>query len=272
MGVKNAFTKSIEFSQNHNQICCYGEIVHNRFALESLYNSGIKVLHNIDDIVNNDEIYNVIIRAHGIPPDEELKIRNKKNIVDLTCPKVKSVQMLAKQLADEDYFIIILGKTNHPEVKGICGYCPEKHIVIKNITELKDNLSILYNNKKLSLICQTTANPKDFSEISEFISNNQINLKINNTLCNAPILIQEETIALAKKVDLMIIVGDKQSANTTTLYELSKNICQSIFVETINDIKGVNISNYNIIGLSGGSSTPQSQIDDIKNYLEKSKH
>ncbi|MBQ3922124.1 MAG: 4-hydroxy-3-methylbut-2-enyl diphosphate reductase [Spirochaetales bacterium] len=267
MGVKNAFTKSLACSETMQHLCCYGEIVHNKFALQQLTDRNIMVENDIDSIISSPDIENVIIRAHGIPPSEEMSLRQTKNVIDLTCPNVKKVQNLAKSLAEQDFFIIILGKANHPEVKGICGYCEDHHIVVRNLAELEAKIDSLHNCDKLAFISQTTANYKDFDSIAEYLTSHYPNVEIHRTLCFAPIAIQNASVALAKNVDLMIIIGDRQSANTTTLYNLCSEHCRTVFAETPTDLSDIDWNGIEKIGISAGSSTPESQIKTIKEYL-----
>ena len=268
MGVKNAFTKSLSCSDTMQNLCCYGEIVHNQFALQQLTDRNITVENDIDRIIANSSIENVIIRAHGIPPQEEQRLRQTKNVIDLTCPNVKKVQNLAKNLAEQDSFIIILGKANHPEVKGICGYCERQHLVIRSLSELESHSETLPNCAKLAFISQTTANFKDFDEIAAYLHENYPNTVIHRTLCHAPIAIQNASTALAKTVDIMIIIGDRQSANTTTLFQLCSEHCRTVFAETPNDLSDIDWNGIERIGISAGSSTPESQIKTIYKYLE----
>jgi len=267
MGVKNAFVKSYQIADSYTNVSLFGEIVHNRFAISKLLEKGIILKNELQEIVNDKSIKNVIIRAHGISPkDEKILKDSAKNIFDLTCPKVKKVQLLAKELTLKDYEIIILGKKNHPEIIGICGYCNNNYVVVKDLEDFKK--IVINSYKKYSFIAQTTSDPLIFNEISEYIKENFKNIEIRNTLCKSPILIQEDTIKLAKEVDIMLVVGDKMSANTTTLFNLSSKYTESYFVETINDIKDIDFTNK-IVGITGGSSTPWWQIEEINNYLIK---
>lgn len=267
MGVKRAFTGSFNISKEYNNICIFGEMVHNRFALKSLSEKGIKIKNNLNEIVKDPNIQGVIIRAHGIPPEDEEIIKNiNKKIFDFTCPKVKQVQLLAQKLSNKNHTIILFGKKSHPEVIGILGYCKKPYYVIKDINELNELPFIQIKNP--ALLSQTTMNSDVFNEICKILKTKLNNLKIFNTLCKAPIRIQEEAIELAEKVDIMIVVGDKLSANTTTLYEKIKNITTCIFAETIEDIKIKKLKNIKTIGITGGSSTPQWQIELIKDYIE----
>ncbi|OHD16810.1 MAG: 4-hydroxy-3-methylbut-2-enyl diphosphate reductase [Spirochaetes bacterium GWC1_27_15] len=267
-GVKNAFLKSYKIAENHKNTCIYGEMVHNNFALIPIYQKGIVLKKTLDEIINDKNIENVIIRAHGIPPNEEELLKNNgKKIFDLTCPKVKKVQLLAKKLSDEGYTVIIFGKENHPEVLGIKGYCNENTVVIKEFDDLKKtNIDI---NTKLALISQTTMNSIEFNKISDKLKNSYSNISFFNTLCDFPIKIQDNSIEIAKEVDLMIVVGDKKSANTQSLFDKLTSVKKTIFVETENDIIIEEIRSFQKIGLTGGTSTSQLQIDSIKKYLEK---
>ena len=268
MGVKNAFNKSLECSTKMQHICCYGEIVHNKFALQQLTDRNITVENDINRIIASPDIENVIIRAHGIPPNEEQRLHQTKNVIDLTCPNVKKVQNLAQNLAERDFFIIILGKVNHPEIKGICGYCEGHYIVVRSLSELEANSAMLHNCERLAFISQTTANYKDFDSIAGYLATHYPNTEIHRTLCHAPIAIQNASTELAKRVDIMIIIGDRQSANTATLYNLCCEHCRTFFAETPADLSGIDWTGVERIGISAGSSTPESQIMRIREYLD----
>ncbi len=271
MGVKRAFTKSLELSKKYKNLITYGDLIHNRFALEELYQHHIKSIKNIDELLN-DNSENIIIRAHGISPKEEEIIGNKKNIFDLTCPIVKIVQKLAKKLTDDGYFILIYGKDKHPEVIGIKGYCEDNNLVFESIDELNNiNLGTLTNNKKLALISQTTMNNFTFEEIALKLKEKYRDISIHNTLCNHPIKNQENSLLLAKTVDIMVIVGDKNSSNTKTLYDKISHISKAIFAESDRDLADFisDIKSAKKIGITAGSSTPLSQIKQIENAIKK---
>ena len=156
-------------------------MVHNKYALNTLYDKGIIHKDDIDDIIDDKDIEIVIIRAHGVSPQEEdLLNRSGKMVVDLTCPKVKNIQLLAKKLINDGYFILIYGKENHPEVIGIKGYCEDKNLIIKDIDDIsKIDKSI----KKIALISQTTMNSDKFDTISKKIKEILPQVEIFQTLC-----------------------------------------------------------------------------------------
>ncbi|HBD92664.1 MAG: 4-hydroxy-3-methylbut-2-enyl diphosphate reductase [Spirochaetes bacterium GWF1_31_7] len=266
MGVKNAFKKSIEIGNMNQNTILLGDIVHNRFAIKQIIESGLIVDENIDSIINNKAIKNVIIRAHGVSPEIEKQLReSKKNIYDLTCPIVKKVQLLTKKLSNENHEIIIFGKLNHPEVIGIQGYASSNFIIISNTSDAENINRNLLNPV---LISQTTMNSKEFIQISTILKEIFPHLTIYNTLCNNTIKTQEYAIKLSHEVDLMIVIGDKKSSNTISLYNKVKENIETIFVEDIQDIDIALFKNKNRIGLAGGSSTPDYQIEKIKKFIE----
>lgn len=268
MGVKRAFSETYKVFNFNKNVCIYGEMVHNKYALNLLYGKGIKFKKDLKEIINDENIKNVIIRAHGIPPyEEELLKKSNKKIYDFTCPKVKKVQLLAKQLSNNGFTMIIFGKKAHPEVIGITGYCKMPYYVINNIDEAK---KLPFNKiKKPALISQTTMNSTIFNEICSYLNTKFDNLKIHNTLCTLPIKIQELSFELSKKVDVMLVVGDKMSANTNTLYEKISLNKKCLFIETTADLNLIELVKFKKIGITGGTSTPQWQIDMIKKYIEE---
>ncbi len=268
MGVKRAFSESYKIYKLNKNLCVYGEMVHNKYALKSLYDKGIIFKKHLKDILNDKKTKNVIIRAHGIPPSEEkLLLENNKIIYDFTCPKVKKVQLLAQQMSESGYSMIIFGKKDHPEVIGITGYCKNPYYVISNLDEAK---KLAFNKiKKPALISQTTMNSLIFNEICDYLKIKFNKIKIQNTLCKLPIKIQDSSIELSQKVDAMIIVGDRMSANTNTLYEKIKQNKKCWFIETEEEINLNEIKKYKKIGITGGTSTPGWQIEKIKIFIEK---
>ena len=267
MGVKKAFLESYEIASKNENSVLYGEMVHNRFALKALTDAGIRIIDDLQEILNDKEIQNVIIRAHGIPSSEEkMLIDSGKKIYDLTCPKVKQVQLLAGKLTDDGYKIVIFGKKHHPEVTGIKGYCNTSNLFILNKPELVDEVPF-YRDDDVALISQTTMNSSEFEKIAGLLKSRYAKLEVHNTLCASPVKTQVEAEKLARKTGIMIIVGDKMSANNNTLYEKVSSITQSVFVETADELDLDRLKNYEKIGIAGGSSTPDRQIKEIKDRI-----
>lgn len=266
MGVKNAFDKAIEIAKLYPNTVILGDIVHNRFAVNKIAENGLQVAENINDIAENPDIKNVIVRAHGITPQTYQFLENTgKKIFDLTCPIVKKVQLLTKQLSQEGHDIVIFGKKDHPEVLGISGYCNTNFIIISSDLEAE---LLSKQLKSPVLISQTTMNKEHFKRIQNILQTNYPDLTVHNTLCRNPQRTQESALKLAEKVDLVIVIGDKKSSNTHSLYERIRTKVSTLFIEDCNEITSIDES-VKSVGLTAGCSTPNFQIEAVIKKLRE---
>lgn len=270
-GVRNAVEKTYEELNKTSNLCCLGELVHNETIIEKLKNSGVTVYNNIEEI---PESSNVIIRAHGEAPSVFKKANQKNiNLINLTCPKVLKIHELAKDFANNGYYIMLIAEKKHPETIGTIGYCGENSCIIEAIDELDDAIKNYKNSKleKIAVIAQTTFSLSKFENIVNNLKS-KINCEIDvkNTICNATAMRQAETEELSKKVDLMIVIGGKNSANTKRLYEISaKNCKNAILIQNKDDeeLKEILKNKYNKIGIMAGASTPKENIDDVVEFI-----
>lgn len=266
MGVKNAFDKAIEIAKLYPNTVILGDIVHNRFAVNKIAENGLQVAENINDIAENPDIKNVIVRAHGITPQTYQFLENTgKKIFDLTCPIVKKVQLLTKQLSQDGHDIVIFGKKDHPEVLGISGYCNTNFIIISSDSEAE---LLSKQLKSPVLISQTTMNKEHFKRIQNILQTNYPDLTVHNTLCRNPQRTQESALKLAEKVDLVIVIGDKKSSNTHSLYERIRTKVSTLFIEDCNEITSIDES-VKSVGLTAGCSTPNFQIEVVIKKLRE---
>ena len=272
-GVKRAIDGVKEESKN-NKLFCIGEIVHNRQVIEDLQNKGVNFVEDISKV--HDTKSKVAIRAHGVKKEiYEIANKNKIDIIDYTCPNVLRIHEIAKEYAEKGFYIILCGKKEHPENVGTISYCGKNYSVIQDEKELKEALKRFEKTKikKLLVISQTTFSLKKFTLIEQAIKEelkDEENIIIKNTICRATELRQKETEELSKKVDLMIIIGGKNSSNTIKLYEIAQKYCEnSICIETADELQIEKISKYEKIGVMAGASTPKESIDNVIKKLEK---
>jgi len=271
-GVVNSFTKTMEILESNKNVHCLGELVHNRVVVDNLKKLGLKIIDNLDEVMDNSK---VIIRAHGVAKSVYSDAR-KRNIqlYDLTCPKVLKIHEEAERLQKEGYFIVLTAKKTHPEAIGTISFCGENSIIIENINEVDEVVSLIKEKAivKVAVLSQTTFSVLKYQEITDALKeklDNKYELVVKNTICRATELRQREVIELAKEVDVMIILGGKNSSNTKKLYELSKDICKDTFIiEDVSDITW-DMSSYKRIGLMAGASTPKISIDEVLEYLNK---
>jgi len=260
-GVKRAIDIAFKVAKEKKKgIFTLGPIIHNPQVVEQLKDKGI---YPIDDIKGKKGINAVIIRTHGIPIDLHNKILSKGyKIIDATCPFVKKAQFYAKLLKEQNYQVIILGEKNHPEVKSLMSYAGKDSIVVNS------NIPFSKLKSRIGIVVQTTQ-PIDALKkfLSEVIGYSK-EIKIYNTICNSTALRLKETEKLAKKVDIMFVVGGKNSANTTQLAKLCKSLCVKTYhIETPNEIKKSWLKGTNIIGITAGASTPDWIIKEVKKRI-----
>ena len=268
-GVERAVNNAKEEISKQKEVYCLGEIVHNKNVVDELEKMGIKFIENIEEAKGK-----TIIRAHGVSKEAYKKARNMNiELIDLTCPSVLKIHKIADEYSQKGYFIILIGKDNHPEVIGIQSYCGEKYEIISSKEKITSIFEKIKDEKKIVLISQTTYSSKKFDEIAEIIKNEiskDVNLEIKKTICPSTEIRQKETEEIAKKVDLMIIIGDKKSSNTNKLYDISCNFCDNvIFIGNSNELDLEKIKNVQIIGIMAGASTPKEDIIKVKELLLK---
>jgi len=271
-GVKNAVEQATQEVMLSNQnVYCLGELVHNKHVTNSLQEKGLIFIENIEQAKGK-----TIIRAHGVTKETYEKAKELKiELKDLTCPKVLKIHEIAKEYSKNNYYIFLVGIANHPETIGTYSFCGNHSSIIENLGDIEQAVTKFHETKieKALVITQTTYNLKKFEEISNNLKNmlniNE-NLKIINTICQATELRQKETEELSKKVDLMLIIGGRNSSNTNKLYDISSKNCKNvIFAESKEDVDTNYIKQFEKIGVMAGASTPRENIDDIVNLIQK---
>ena len=274
-GVKRALEGTLNESKNNNKVVyCLGELVHNKDVINDIKNNGIIIINDIDEIKENNS--KLIIRAHGVDKKIYAKAKQRNiDVIDFTCPLVNKIHNIVEKYKNQDYYIFLIGNKNHPEIIGTVSYCGDNYSIIENIEELEINIDKLLKTefKNLLVVVQTTFSTNKFNDMEKKINeklNDKLNIAIKNTICNSTEQRQIETEDLSKKVDLMIIIGGKNSSNTKKLHEIAKRYTNSLLVESDKDVDLKLLDGCNKIGIMSGSSTPQSIIDllvkKLKNY------
>ncbi len=260
-GVKRAIDIAFQIAMEKRKgIYTLGPIIHNPQVVDKLKEKGIIPIENIKA---KKDIRALIIRTHGIPLKLSKEISSKGyEIIDATCPFVKKAQYYAKLLSEEGYQVIILGEKNHPEVKSLMSYVIDNAIVIDGKTSLPKLRS------RVGIVVQTTQ-PLDVLKkvLSEAIVHAK-EIKVYNTICNSTALRLKETENMANKVDVMFVVGGKNSANTTQLTKLCKSLSvPTHHIETSSEIRKEWIEKAKKIGITAGASTPKWIIKEVEKRI-----
>ncbi len=263
-GVKRAVDGAKEGKKANETVYCLGEIVHNKNVINNLKQKGIKFVDDIEEVKGK-----LIIRAHGISKDIYEKLAQKGiEIKDLTCPNVLKTHIIAENYSQKNYFIILIGIKEHPEAIGTMSFCGKQSFLIQEKEDIPKCLEKIKETeaKHILIMAQTTYNVKKFDTIVEILKKelNDKKLEIQKTICNATEIRQKETLEIAKKVDGMIIVGDKKSSNTNKLYDIAKEHCPKvIFVQSAEELNLEQIDDISRIGIMAGASTPKEDIEEI---------
>ena len=258
-GVKRAITKTEEqlaVSSGKTIYTC-GPLIHNRFVTDDLAERGAKIIYSLDEVQAGDT---VIVRSHGEPERffEEARQRGI-HIVNATCPFVSKIHGLVKDARAEGYQVVIIGDRNHPEVRGISGWCNDEAIIVATVEEAD-----AIETDNLYLVCQTTIKKETLDAVAETLERKGKKMTICNTICNATADRQNSCVELARESDAMVIIGGRDSSNTRKLWEISKKICEnSFFVEKIEDLPLHQLEKCNKIGIAAGASTPECVIEEV---------
>ena len=249
-------------SAREKNVYILGELIHNKQAIEKLGEWGIKTINRLGEIKGRGV---VMIRAHGEPPQTFQKLKNLKlKVVDTTCPSVARVQKLANQLEKEGYQVIVCGEKDHPEAIATIGYT-KRGLIVGSVEEAKK----IPSGKRVGIVSQTTFSPVIFQEICRLLKKKSAGFKSLGTICNITQMAQKEAQKMAKKVDVMIVVGGKHSSNTKRLTEVCQKITPTHHIETAQELKKSWFKKAKNVGLTAGASTPDWIIKEVKIKLEK---
>ncbi len=262
MGVRRAVDKVLEIARFRGdlRIYTYGPLIHNPQTIALLRSRGILDVASIDEIPEKQGAV-LVIRAHGIAPDERKIIRKSGiRIVDATCPKVGYVQGIIKKHAQKDYGVIIIGDREHPEVNGLLGYAGGKGLVVSTPDDARQIPCL----ERVCVVAQTTQDAERFERIVSIIMEKCPHAIVFNTICTSTEKRQGEIISIARESDAVFVVGGKNSANTCRLADLaSKQNTPTFHIETADEIKNIDLSDYDRLGISAGASTPNWIIDQV---------
>lgn len=257
-GVQRAVDIVLEArSKSAGRITSLGPIVHNDQVASKLLAEGVEAAADLGDIREGA----VILSAHGVSPETEQRAREQGlDIVDVTCPFVTRVHRTAQSLVAQGYQLILLGEKDHSEVKGIVGAVHGKVALVSGPEDVRK----LKLSRKVGIVTQTTQKAELFAAVVAEVSKTVFDVRAFNTICNATDELQESAIQLAQNVDVVIVVGGKQSANTARL----RQICEeegvpAYHIETADEIRDEWIAGKETIGVTAGASTPDWLIEEV---------
>ena len=259
-GVKRA----IKIAQEHKDASTMGPLIHNQKEIDRLktdFNVGL--YETIDEAKKDDT---VIIRTHGIPKNDLAKLKEKSaNVINATCPFVTTPQQIVKKMTADNYSVVIFGDEEHPEVKGIKSYGEDVNVVL----EPSDLENVVFKYEKIATIAQTTKQKENYLEIVNHLILRYKEVRVFNTICDATFENQAAAKSLSSQVDIMIVIGGKNSSNTKQLFNICNENTQSYHIEDETELKQDWFNDKATCGVTAGASTPDWIIQNVINVIEK---
>ncbi len=262
-GVKRAVDKVYEqIEMGKKPIYTFGPIIHNEEVVSDLEKKGVAVIESEEELGKLREGV-VVIRSHGVGRAVyDVLRKNGLEIVDATCPFVRKIHHIVEEQCAAGRRVIIVGNGHHPEVEGIKGWGNDHTLVIASFEEF-EKLGIA-PGEKLCIVAQTTFNYNKFQDLVEKISKTYYDILVLNTICNATQERQVEARQIASQVDVMIVIGGRNSSNTQKLYEICREECKdTYYIQTLDDFKPEKAGTVRSVGITAGASTPNQIIEEV---------
>ena len=262
-GVKRA----IKIAEENPGSVTYGPLIHNKDEIDRLkdgFNIGLA-----EDLQEAEAHRSIVIRTHGIPRDElaELKAQEKE-IIDTTCPYVTTPQTIVAKMSKEGYSIVVFGDKNHPEIRGVVSYAEDERNAFVVLDEAE--IESLPLKSKVAIVAQTTRRPADFTKIVAKLVVLSKEVRVFNTICNATFENQDAAAELAKRADVMIVIGGKHSSNTKQLHLIAKNYCtDSYLIENETELMPEWFQGKELCGISAGASSPDWIVQNVVDKIEE---
>lgn len=246
------------------RICTLGPIIHNPQVLAEYEARGVACVKEASQLRPDDV---AVIRAHGITRQVERQVfESGATVIDATCPRVKKAQLSIARATAKGATLLLFGEEDHPEVRGLISYASGPAHVFGNAEEL----AALHLDPALPhvLASQTTQDREIFTAIRETLSCSLNDLVVLSTICDATRERQQEARNIASSVDVMVVVGGRQSGNTRRLADVAAlSGIATYHVESAEELEAANFANKSLAGLTAGASTPKSLIDAAEAWL-----
>jgi 4-hydroxy-3-methylbut-2-en-1-yl diphosphate reductase len=254
-GVKRA----IEIAEEHKNSATMGPLIHNQNEIDRLRNNfNVNLYNSLDEVKKGDT---VIIRTHGIPRNDLKTLKQKDaKVINATCPFVTTPQQIVKKATEEGYCIVIFGDSEHPEVKGVKSYGDDNVTVALSTKDLED---VIFKKDKIAIVAQTTRKKEEYLEIVNYLILRHKEVRVFNTICDATFENQDAARSLSKEVDVMLVIGGKNSSNTKQLFSICEENVESHLIEDENDLVLSWFTNKKLCGITAGASTPDWIIQNI---------
>ena len=257
-GVERALDMALDaLGERDGRIYTLGPLIHNPVVVAELAERGAQVIGSLDEA----DVGTLVIRSHGVTRGQyEEAQRRGFDIVNATCPHVLRVQKSAGRLDAEGRFVIIVGEKGHPEVEGILSHAGDRAAIVLDAEEIPD----LGSGARVGVVVQTTQSPAKLAEIVAALEERGYDIEVCDTICAATRKRQEAALRLAERVDVMVVVGGRNSGNTRRLVEICAGACLHTYhIERPEELEAPWFAGAELVGVTAGASTPRAHIERV---------
>lgn len=263
-GVNRALEMAREVIESEESASTLGPLIHNPVVVRQLESKGLKAADTIEDLEGSC----VIVRSHGVTPEVKEQLEEKDfKIVDATCPFVARAQLGAAELAEMGCRVLVVGEKGHPEVESLVAYAGKsgaKADVVLSKDQIPDDLY-----EPVGVVVQTTQTKDVLNEVINELKARGFSPVVKDTICSATQKRQAAAAEIASKVDSMVVLGGKNSSNTTRLAEICQaSNAKTYHIESADELTPEMFADCEIVGVTAGASTPETQIEDVMSWLE----
>ncbi|MBI4216858.1 MAG: 4-hydroxy-3-methylbut-2-enyl diphosphate reductase [Chloroflexi bacterium] len=265
-GVRRAIDIVLRAAREAGSLETLGPLVHNRRIVADLEAQGVTVVPALEVLKGR----RAAITSHGAGPQTFAELeRRGLAVVDATCPFVRSAQRAAQRLAQGGYAVIVFGDALHPEVQGVLGWAQGRGLAVTDPAQLKNPLP-----RRLGVLAQTTQNEGDFTRFAQGMLERalagSLEVRLYNTICDSTRRRQAAAQELARRVDLMVVVGGRSSANTRRLADVCARAgAETHAIEEAQELDPAWLAGRERVGLTAGASTPDAVIAEVAARLRE---
>lgn len=269
-GVQRAVNQVERLTQTtpQGQLVTLGPLIHNPQEVQRLRRLGARAVEEKDGRPQE----HVVIRSHGVPREEKRRLQARGPVSDATCPYVRSCQTLAARMAGKGYAVIVAGEAGHPETEAVLSYARAAGRGFVGVVESPDALRKLEvgGPRRVALLAQTTLPAETLGQMAAVCAERFVETRVLNTICGATARRQKEAEILARRSDVVIVVGGRNSANTRRLRETCAKVQPRTHqVEVAGELMRQWVAGARRVGVTAGASTGQETIQQVVQRLQE---
>jgi 4-hydroxy-3-methylbut-2-enyl diphosphate reductase len=247
----------------------FHEIVHNRTVVDGLKRKGVKFIQSVEEVPKGARL---IFSAHGISPSvrEQAKKRQLQVIIDATCPLVEKVHREVRRFVGEGYWIFLIGNRDHDEIAGTSGEAPERIQIVANIEEAKQ--ASVPDTERVVVLTQTTLSLDDTRGVIEALHQKfpKMITPAKEDICYATQNRQDAVKELARKVDVVLVIGSRNSENSTQLCHVARSLgTPAYLVNDFHEIDSAWLEGIERVGITSGASAPERLVQETADYFKR---